>query len=625
LWLCGDSQLNLRLGPLGGITELDFHDHSVLSTSRWPRLIGSCVALRHLKIIASFRPLGPLSTIWKDLSGLKRLVSIHFQFSEAEMCFFEPEPDVSLDPTKPAKIGRVRDMGAHFPILRSLKLSGTIECFTNEDIKLLPPTIKELDLSRFYPRFKDLPLSSLPLNLRKVDIHHPIDSFEQLPPYTETVAFRSSMSLSCAPLHLLPPSVTALELFEKNRPCTNLSGAILPDTILSMEILSPHYPPPSKLPKFLTRLELFSGGGVPLDTLIQSLPDSLETFRIKACSILTAQQTAKLPRGLKVLQVPVISNSLYLTMDDGQKSPTLPPSLVSLDQLVSSEALPFLPQTLIDLKLSSLGDSPDDSVIERDMSLLPPRLTHLNASVIGLGCERFFHLFPRTLHRIVAEIPISHAEAPAKLPLELQRTMFRMETPERLPNLSHLTQMRSVGLRLCKVTLTPSFCASLPPRLESINVKGLEVKFEKEALACLPSVLRSLNLAPSIPMPDSHFGFLPRRLKRLLCSGGAITQPETIKDLPRGLTELNLSNCKLPVEITPLLPYTINFIHFDNVKIVKPWLEKIWKRIQALPDSQPDPRVHNPNFMQEAFDEIYAGFAPSIDPAFQVPLEKDFK
>jgi hypothetical protein len=77
LWMTGDFVLHDRLRK-GGVKEVSFEDSSNYSTTRWPMMIGELYSLEKLTYLRDLQPLGPAALIWRELSRLRRLVTLNF-------------------------------------------------------------------------------------------------------------------------------------------------------------------------------------------------------------------------------------------------------------------------------------------------------------------------------------------------------------------------------------------------------------------------------------------------------------------------------------------------------------------------------------------------------------------
>ena len=504
LWTTGSRALQ-RLMANGGVTnyELVF---AVSGDRKWPSRVSSFRLLKSLIIRAPFG-----SGFHKiDVKALPSSITrIHFEFNEAESCFY-------LHPSKSSHLlpePQMLDISTLFPNLRSIVLAGayhvsnqfvssfpksihTMSVQTIDDVQLpgtprffsvdgldkLPPELETLSVQGYCPwgrsDFLKLPSTLISLNLLGTC---PIedDCFSALPPLLENFELTgcNRMLVASDSLSRLPTSLTNLKL----RHVANMSAycfEYLPRNLVSLELGGPSLeigtPDLKRLPPRLTSLHI-TDCSIASETVYSSLPNALTSFLLRI--------TRPYPAGLNT--VPASSKGL-------------PRSLTHLD--------------IVDAQRRSGGFS-NSFFFGLPRGILVLRL---------IPHERVTHEIVQALPRGLLDIDLGSAKIPCAYIRRLPRTITKL-------NIRHWADLDAEAI------------AELPPLLDSLILLRSPAIIDR-AIGMLPSGLTHLELRHCPLLTDACGPLLPKGLKTLCLDGpheitGAITAY-----LPPGLTSLQIAS-----------------------------------------------------------------------------------
>lgn len=505
LWTTGNSALQ-RLMANGGVTNYEIA-FTVAGDRKWPSRVSSFRCLRSLIIRAPFG--SGFHQI--DVKALPPSITrVHFEFSEAESCFYlQPSQSSHLVPEP-----QMLDVSTIFPNLRSIILAGayhvsnqfvssfpksvhtmsvqtiddvqppgTPRFFSVDGLEKLPPELETLSVQGYCPwgrsDFLKLPSTLLSLNLLGTC---PIedDCFSALPPLLENFELTgcNRMLVASDSLSSLPTTLTNLKL----RHVANLSSECF-----------------KFLPRALVSLEL-GGPSLEIDAAAAKLlPPRLSSLHITDCCIESEEVYGLLPKMLKSFLLHITRSVAMRAANQPQFGQSLPRSLTHLDIVdsqrwsygFSNEFVASLPPGILVLRLI-----PHTLMTAEVLKVLPPRLLDLD-----LGSA--------------TKIPSKHIK-------ELPRTLTKL-------NIRHWADVDAAAI------------ADLPPLLESLVLIRCPL-IDDKAIAVLPPGLTQLELRHSPLLTDACAPFLPKHLKTLCLDGSHLLTGAITSFLPPGLTSLQIAS-----------------------------------------------------------------------------------
>lgn len=506
LWETGCSALHRNMAN-GGVTTFELV-LKVIGDRRWPVRISDFRQLRKLVITA------PFGTGFHhiDLKSLPPSIThVHFEFNEAESCFYLRPDESSHIVASPDMV----DISTIFPNLRSIILAGAYHV-SNQFISSLPKSVHTVSVQTIddvqppgTPRFFSVEgLEALPPELGALSVQGYCpwvrEDFLKLPRSLLSLNLLGSCPIEDDCFSALPPCLEKFELTGCNKMLVNSELlACLPTTLTSLKLR--HVANLNRscfqyLPKGLNSLEL----GGPLLNIdsesIKQFPPRLTFLNITDCSFESASCFHHFPKSLKTLIVN-ISRHLYGPQAAQIVGAQLPRSLTHLE--IVNSARNHHP-----IGISCFIGLPSSIIILRVWPL--QRSVELESQIAS-------HLPPNLID------------------LDLRATMIPKADIPRLPrSITKLNLLHWVGVNAEDI-------ANLPPKLESISILNSQ-SVDDDAISKLPLNLTQLELRNSYSLTDACIPLLPRTLKTLCLDGSHQLTGAITSHLPPGITHLSIAS-----------------------------------------------------------------------------------
>lgn len=512
LWNTG-CRLLQRTMAHGGVTIFEMNS-KVEIDRKWPSLISQFRQLRSLTLKTPFGK--GFSNI--DLKSLSpSIVNVHFEFREAELCFYVEPPLNTFLSGQPEP--EMIDIKLIFPNLQSIYLAGAFHV-SNEFVSNFPKksthfisvqTIDDVRPPKTPSFFSNEGIESLPPNLSSLSIQGYCpwakNDLLKLPFYLTSLHLLGTCPLENDCFEALPP---CLEVFELTG-CNHLkiaenSFSSLPKTLLTLkiknvkEISSSCFP---LLPRDIEHLEI----GAPILNVttehVKGLPKKIKTLSISGCHFSEFDTFAAFPLNLKTL-----------ILSFKQANPHINFNQDVYRQNISN----FLPKSITHLEL--LNTSPGVVLFQNlFLSGLPNNMTHIRIPRNAFSGDKlidFLKIFPLTfLDTGEALVAPQHVK-------DLPRTLTYI-------NMRHWTGMDKKAI------------AGLPRKISEVILLYGELMCDK-AIKNLPPNLTHLELRNSPKLTNECIANLPRRLNTVSISGLVALDPKT---LDRSLLPPNISHIEL--------------------------------------------------------------------------------
>jgi hypothetical protein len=308
LWLCGSKELNLQLGPRGGVRTLKVVVHRKKNAFVWPSIVAQ---LSRLEIFGLTNALWTSDTIMFDqVLTLPRTVRrIESEFTGDGEFFHRA---LTAHPN-------------HFPNLEALVCIGyqSQPPLNDQGTVIWPSTLTEISFFCFNPKQLVLIPSSLPPHLTNLSgsFFRLDESSGKLPSTVTDISIK--IKLPCDWVRILPPNLLA---------CV-LNGS--KESICSW----------NELPKSITSMT-FEVAELTC-SIIQALPRGLKRMHVRSSGILSQDEIRHLPPGLESINSEMLPNLI-----DAATAALLPRSLTNSHGNPDIDAVIHLPQGL---KLLTVG------------------------------------------------------------------------------------------------------------------------------------------------------------------------------------------------------------------------------------------------------------------------------
>lgn len=517
LWNTGCRTLQQAMS-YGGVTIYEM-DSKISLNRKWPSLVYQFHQLSTLIIKI------PLQN---GFSGLDvkllppSITKVHFEFSQAESCFFLEAPNNRFVPGEMEP--KMMDIKLIFPKIQSIHLAGALYV-SKEFISNFPKETIRFISVRTMDKFGD----------PKTKSFFSKEGLESLPPNLTSLSLRGCLAWTTNDFLILPSRLTSLHL-SGVYPLESDCFEALPHSLESLELEAFDNVEILEnsfflcLPKNLLSLKLRSRSKI-LSQCFHLLPVMLEHLEISSTHLsINTEDVQGLPRKIKFLSFSEC-RFMHLMTDFGDLPPNLLSLVFSFKDMSGRNPYPVdvndpnisktLPRTLTHLELlnSHLGEAFfQDDFLEG----LPDNLKFLRIPRNACGGDNMVQL--------LARLPLTF--------LDMGSTSIPPNLIKNLPRTLTYINMAEWWIPMSK-TVTSALPRGIT-KLTLIYSDGID----DDAIKALPPHLTYLELRNCPKLSPKCFALLPRRLKTLILHGLDRIHPDTVdrSPLPPNISYIELRN-----------------------------------------------------------------------------------